>query len=56
MDAANIGDERTDFGGANVDADYDLVACDGDTSAAPRLARSTTVQSQGFVGPGAKIT
>ena len=44
MKAADVRDEGADLGGADIDADYDLVACDRDTSAAPRSARITTMQ------------
>ena len=44
MDAADVRNEGAYLRGADVDANYDLVACDRDTSAAPRSARITTMQ------------
>ena len=44
MDTADVGDERAYLRSTDVDANYDLVACDRDTSAAPRSARITTMQ------------
>ena len=52
---ANVGNKRADLRGANVYADYDLVACDRDTSA-PRPARITTTQFRRAAGPPAMIT